>query len=97
MQRDQVNWQEHIKKYEASGMTMKQYCADAGIGFLAFRRQRYRKSVTPKAKAASFKEYSVGVELSVSIAEDGSLSLKGLSPDQIPSILRACRAVQEEA
>ncbi len=95
-----INWEKHFRDYENSGLTIKKYCAREGLEYSAFRNQRYhhslikRKRSTPTVlKSASFKEYSIGVKLQLSVESEDSVAIHGISIDQLPIILRALDAI----
>lgn len=88
MARQKTDWSSHITAYKSSGKTIPQFCEEAGINVGTFRHNLY-KSRARKQSQESFREIFVNTELSLSIDEHGQITLSGIEPDVLPSIVRA--------
>ena len=93
-----IDWDKHMRDYEASGLTMKEFCREKGLSFCSFRNQRYNKQAANRKGAVardktSFQEFDVGLNLKISLDTNQTVSMHGLSPDHIPAILRAIDAL----
>lgn len=88
MPRPKTDWSSHIVAYKSSGKTIPQYCQEAGINVGTFRHNLY-KNRSRNNLQESFREIFVNTELSLSIDEHGQITLSGIEPDVLPSIVRA--------
>jgi hypothetical protein len=97
MKREKIDWATHVEKYATSGLSIREYCAAAALSFSSFQTNRYKILGASKEKSSGFRKFSVGLSLQISLGDDGSVTVNGLSPEQIPAILRACNAIRKQA
>ena len=94
MGRKKIEWDIHIENYNNSGMSVPKFCELEKLNIHTFRSKIYAaKSVDPVTKRndkATYLEFDVRTELSLSLENDGTISIRGLNPIQIPIVLQAC-------
>ena len=91
-----LEWQDHMKKYEESELTIKGYCIANNLNEKQFRNRRYLRNRMLRKKPNrknSFKEYMVGVSVSINVDPNGTVSISGLLPDNLPDVLRALSVI----
>ena len=94
MLRDKIDWNLHIENYNDSGMSIPKFCKLENININTFRSKIYSKKIVTSPESSveksKYLELSVKTELSLSLESDGSISIHGLNPIQIPVVLQAC-------
>jgi len=88
MERQKIDWKSHIKAFESSGVKAADYCTSSGLNLGTFRSKLYKQRAESQ-QPLDFQEITVNTELSLSVNEDGQITLCGFEPDVLPSIIRA--------
>lgn len=88
MERQKSDWKSLIRTFESSGLRAGQFCDSAGLNLGTFRSQLYKHRALNQQQS-NFQEITVNTELSLSVNEQGQISLCGFEPDVLPSIIRA--------
>lgn len=100
MRSNAINWHQHNRNYELSGLSVREYCAKAGINVNSFqnKRQQMKKStalVRLPENSQHFVEYHLESEIKITVNHQGLVSLHGLSPENIPAVLRALHVIRQ--
>ena len=93
MGRKMIEWDIHIENYNDSGMSIPKFCKLEKLNIHTFRSKLYTDKADAVAKPVEkpkYLEFDVRTELSLSLESDGSISIRGLNPIQIPVVLQAC-------
>jgi len=84
--RPRHDWTKHIAAYQISGMSVPEYCREAGIKVGTFRVQMSRHR---KEERSGFQEYAVSSDLIISRDPRGGLTIRGLEPSDLAAVLGA--------
>lgn len=107
MDKREVDWSAHMRGYESSGMSIKEYCHAQGLNFKEFKNSRcrynYQKqtgknraAALPSSTPSSFVKFDVAaLELRVRIEASGQLSLHGIALIHLPAILETLGALSK--
>ena len=98
MRKSEIDWHQHNRNYESSGLSIRQYCARVGINEKTFQNRRFKirqdsALVVPTGNQTQFVEYGIDSELRITVSNQGLVSLHDLPVESIPAILRALHAV----
>lgn len=99
-----IDWPKHMREYQTSGMSIKDYCSANGLSFREFKNSRYRYNYNRQTKqrtatvvtSPSFKAFNVGVcELKLRIDPNNQVSLHGIELTHLPAIVSAIGALSK--
>jgi hypothetical protein len=90
MARAKIDWAHHISTFESSGMTVAEYCQNAGIKLSTFQTNRYRlRQAESETEEPGFEEVALATELVIAFATNGELTLRGFDVTHLPAIVGA--------
>jgi len=94
MGRKKVDWDLHIENYRDSGVSIPKFCKLEKLNIHTFRSRLYAEKnaavVSKPTEKSKYLEFDVRTELSLALEIDGTVSIRGLNPIQIPVVLQAC-------
>lgn len=88
MERKKIDWNTHIQAFESSGLKATAYCKTEGLNLGTFRSRLYKYRALLN-ESSGFREITVNTQLSLSVNENGQITLCGIEPDVLPTIIRA--------
>lgn len=80
------DWTRHIEAYQASGLSVVEYCREAGIKVGTFRVQMSRQR---KADKSGFQEFTVSSDLIISRDPRGGVTIRGIDPSDLAAVIGA--------
>jgi hypothetical protein len=80
------DWTRHIEAYHASGLSVAEYCREAGIKVGTFRVQLSRQR---KQDKNGFQEFTVSSDLTISRDPRGGLIVRGIDPADLAAVIGA--------